>query len=63
MQEFILAENDGGKSFKRTFIIYLVNYFFSKPKNRYCNAANPKARSVIIFFKSWDKTDRVFPEN
>ncbi|KAJ8420870.1 hypothetical protein Cgig2_023870 [Carnegiea gigantea] len=37
MPEFILAKKDEGKSFKRNFIIYLVNCFFSGPKNRYCN--------------------------
>ncbi|KAJ8419596.1 hypothetical protein Cgig2_013232 [Carnegiea gigantea] len=35
MPEFILAQKDGGKSFKRNFIIYLVNSFFSRSKNRY----------------------------
>ena len=29
MPEFILSQKDGGESFKRNFIIYLVNCFFS----------------------------------
>ncbi|KAJ8434370.1 hypothetical protein Cgig2_031616 [Carnegiea gigantea] len=35
MLEFILAKKDSGVSFRRNLIIYLVNYFFSGPKNRY----------------------------
>ena len=35
MPEFISAKKDSGENFKRNFIIYLVNYFFSGPKNRY----------------------------
>ncbi|KAJ8426846.1 hypothetical protein Cgig2_010868 [Carnegiea gigantea] len=31
----ILAKKDGGESFKRNFIIYLANCFFSRPKNCY----------------------------
>ncbi|KAJ8430763.1 hypothetical protein Cgig2_009068 [Carnegiea gigantea] len=45
MPEFILAEKDGGGSFKRNFIIYLVNYFFSGPKNCYCN------KSILKYVK------------
>ncbi|KAJ8421085.1 hypothetical protein Cgig2_010319 [Carnegiea gigantea] len=37
MLEFILAKNDGTESFKRNFIIYLVNYFFSTLTNDYCS--------------------------
>ncbi|KAJ8425103.1 LOW QUALITY PROTEIN: hypothetical protein Cgig2_032216 [Carnegiea gigantea] len=37
MPEFILAKKDGSESFKRNFIIYLVNGFFSGPKNHYCS--------------------------
>ncbi|KAJ8430653.1 LOW QUALITY PROTEIN: hypothetical protein Cgig2_000644 [Carnegiea gigantea] len=37
MPKFILAKKDGGESFKRNFIIYLMNYFFSGSKNRYCS--------------------------
>ncbi|KAJ8420503.1 hypothetical protein Cgig2_024708 [Carnegiea gigantea] len=33
--EFILAKKDRDESFKRNFIIYLANCFFSEPKNRY----------------------------
>ena len=32
MPDFILAKKDVGGSFKRNFIIYLVNYFFSASK-------------------------------
>ncbi|KAJ8425614.1 hypothetical protein Cgig2_005293 [Carnegiea gigantea] len=35
--EFIPAKKDGGESFKRNFIIYLVNCIFSGQKNHYCN--------------------------
>ncbi|KAJ8419720.1 hypothetical protein Cgig2_020781 [Carnegiea gigantea] len=35
MPEFFLAKKDGGKGFKRNFIIYLLNCFFSGPKNSY----------------------------
>ncbi|KAJ8423828.1 hypothetical protein Cgig2_017391 [Carnegiea gigantea] len=35
MLEFILAQKDGGESFGRNFIIYLVNCFLSGSKNRY----------------------------
>ncbi|KAJ8439956.1 hypothetical protein Cgig2_013583 [Carnegiea gigantea] len=37
MSEFILAKKDRGESFKRNFIICLVNCFFSGLKNRYCS--------------------------
>ena len=37
MSKFILAKKDGGEGFKRNFAIYLVNYFFSKSKNRCCS--------------------------
>ncbi|KAJ8423413.1 LOW QUALITY PROTEIN: hypothetical protein Cgig2_020950 [Carnegiea gigantea] len=48
MPEFILAEKDGGKSFKRNFIIYLVNCFFSKPKNSEYN------KSILKYVKDLD---------
>ncbi|KAJ8422523.1 LOW QUALITY PROTEIN: hypothetical protein Cgig2_002552 [Carnegiea gigantea] len=35
MWEFILAEKEGGESFKRNIIIYLVDCFFCRPKNHY----------------------------
>ncbi|KAJ8421247.1 hypothetical protein Cgig2_013348 [Carnegiea gigantea] len=35
MLEFMLPKKDGGKSFKRNFIIYLVSCLFSRLKNRY----------------------------
>ncbi|KAJ8423748.1 hypothetical protein Cgig2_031338 [Carnegiea gigantea] len=35
MPEFIRSQKDEGESFKRNFIIYLVNCFFSEAKNRY----------------------------
>ena len=34
MLVFTLANKDGDKSFKRNFIIYLVNCFFNGSKNR-----------------------------
>ncbi|KAJ8430761.1 hypothetical protein Cgig2_009066 [Carnegiea gigantea] len=43
--EFILAKKDSGKSFKRNFIIYLVNCFFSGPTNRYCS------KSILKYVK------------
>ncbi|KAJ8425870.1 hypothetical protein Cgig2_028215 [Carnegiea gigantea] len=45
MLEFILAKKDGGESFKRNFIVYLVNYFFTGPKNRYCS------KSILKYVK------------
>jgi len=45
MLAFILAKKDGGKSFKRNFIIYLVDYFFGRLKNRYCG------KSILKFVK------------
>jgi len=43
--EFIMAKKDGGESFKRNFIIYLVSSSFSGPKNRYCS------KSILKFVK------------
>ncbi|KAJ8425624.1 LOW QUALITY PROTEIN: hypothetical protein Cgig2_018409 [Carnegiea gigantea] len=45
MLELILAKKDRGESFKRNFIIYLVSYFFSGPKNRNCN------KSILKYVK------------
>ncbi|KAJ8436154.1 hypothetical protein Cgig2_029766 [Carnegiea gigantea] len=45
MLEFILAQKDGGESFKRNFIIYLVNCFFSGPKSLYYS------KSILIYLK------------
>ncbi|KAJ8424214.1 hypothetical protein Cgig2_033098 [Carnegiea gigantea] len=45
MLEFILAKKDKGESFKRNFIIYLVNCCFNGPKNRYCR------KSILKFIK------------
>ncbi|KAJ8439653.1 LOW QUALITY PROTEIN: hypothetical protein Cgig2_021665 [Carnegiea gigantea] len=45
MPEFILAKKFCDESFKRKFIIYLVNYFFSGLKNRYCS------KSILKFIK------------
>ena len=45
MPEFVLVQKDGGESFKRNFIIYVVNYFFSGPKNRYCS------KSILKYLK------------
>ncbi|KAJ8420610.1 LOW QUALITY PROTEIN: hypothetical protein Cgig2_023944 [Carnegiea gigantea] len=45
MPEFILAKKDGGECFKGNFIIYLVNCFFSRPKNRYCS------KSILKYIK------------
>ncbi|KAJ8428621.1 hypothetical protein Cgig2_009147 [Carnegiea gigantea] len=46
MPEFILAKKDGGESFKRNFIIYLVNCFFSRLKNRYYNKSMKNVKDV-----------------
>ncbi|KAJ8442716.1 hypothetical protein Cgig2_011636 [Carnegiea gigantea] len=46
MPEFIMSEKDGGESFKRNFIIYLVNCFFSGAKNRYCS------KSILKYVKN-----------
>ncbi|KAJ8421665.1 hypothetical protein Cgig2_007970 [Carnegiea gigantea] len=43
--EFILVKKDRGKSFKRNFITFLVNCFFSKSKNYYCS------KSVLKYVK------------
>ncbi|KAJ8434369.1 hypothetical protein Cgig2_031615 [Carnegiea gigantea] len=45
MPEFILSPQKWGESFNRNFIIYLVNCFFSGPKNRYCN------KSILKYLK------------
>ncbi|KAJ8420955.1 hypothetical protein Cgig2_025809 [Carnegiea gigantea] len=45
MSKFILAEKDKGESFKRNFIVHLVNCFFSGPKNRYCS------KSILKYVK------------
>ncbi|KAJ8422303.1 hypothetical protein Cgig2_014528 [Carnegiea gigantea] len=45
MSEFILAKKDGGESFKRNFIIHLVNCFFSGSKNHYCS------KSILKYVK------------
>ncbi|KAJ8420076.1 hypothetical protein Cgig2_023140 [Carnegiea gigantea] len=45
MLKFILAKKDVGESFRRNFIIYLVNCLFSGPKNRYCN------KSILKYVK------------
>jgi len=45
MPEFILTEKGGGESFKRNFILYLVNCFFNRPKNRYYN------KSILKYVK------------
>ncbi|KAJ8426180.1 LOW QUALITY PROTEIN: hypothetical protein Cgig2_017108 [Carnegiea gigantea] len=37
--------NAGGKCFKKNFIIYLVNYFFSGPKSHYCS------KSILKYIK------------
>ncbi|KAJ8421699.1 LOW QUALITY PROTEIN: hypothetical protein Cgig2_002596 [Carnegiea gigantea] len=37
---------NGGESFKRNFIIYLVNCFFNGPKNRYCS------KSILKYHKN-----------
>ncbi|KAJ8421090.1 hypothetical protein Cgig2_025553 [Carnegiea gigantea] len=43
--EFILAKKDEGESFKRNFIVYLVNCFFNRAKNRYCS------KSILKYVK------------
>ncbi|KAJ8429729.1 LOW QUALITY PROTEIN: hypothetical protein Cgig2_024981 [Carnegiea gigantea] len=48
MLEFILAKKDGGERFKRYFMIYLVNCFFSRPKNCYCS------KTILKYFKDVD---------
>ncbi|KAJ8425626.1 hypothetical protein Cgig2_024281 [Carnegiea gigantea] len=45
MPEFSVAKKVRGKSFKRNFIIYLVNCFFSGPKNCYCS------KSIVKYVK------------
>jgi len=37
MSDFIFGKTNGRESYKRNFIIYLVNYFFSGLKNHYCS--------------------------
>ncbi|KAJ8427418.1 hypothetical protein Cgig2_013662 [Carnegiea gigantea] len=43
MSEFILAKKDDGESFKRNFIIYLVNYVFSG--RRTATVASPSSNT------------------
>ncbi|KAJ8425629.1 hypothetical protein Cgig2_024284 [Carnegiea gigantea] len=45
MPEFSLAKKDKGESFKRNFIIYLVTFHFSGPKNSYCS------KSILKYVK------------
>ena len=57
MPKFILAKKDGGESFKRNFIIYLVNCFFKRPKNRCCSKSILKYVKDVnqITFLDWCK--------
>ncbi|KAJ8426826.1 LOW QUALITY PROTEIN: hypothetical protein Cgig2_022607 [Carnegiea gigantea] len=45
---------DGGESFKRNFIIYLVNCFFSKPKNCYSSKSISKYLKDVSQITSLD---------
>ncbi|KAJ8424152.1 hypothetical protein Cgig2_001614 [Carnegiea gigantea] len=56
MPEFILAKKNGGESFKRNFIIYLVNCFFSGPKNCYYSKSIPKYVNNVSQIASLDWT-------
>ncbi|KAJ8419973.1 hypothetical protein Cgig2_015296 [Carnegiea gigantea] len=47
--EFILAKKDGSESFKRNFMIYLANCFFSGPKNYYCS------KTILKYIKDVDQ--------
>ncbi|KAJ8432171.1 hypothetical protein Cgig2_029012 [Carnegiea gigantea] len=49
MWEFIPAKKDGGESFKRNFIIYLLNCFFRGPNNRYCS------KSILKYVKEMNQ--------
>ncbi|KAJ8445639.1 hypothetical protein Cgig2_018580 [Carnegiea gigantea] len=55
MPEFILAQKDGGESSKRNFIIYLVNCFFSGPKNCY------RSKSILKYLKDKANNDLYAP--
>jgi len=47
--KFILVKKDSGESFKRNFIMYLVNCFLSRLKNRYCS------KSILKYVKDVNK--------
>ncbi|KAJ8427310.1 hypothetical protein Cgig2_032959 [Carnegiea gigantea] len=44
-QSSFWPKKDSGERFRRNFTIYLVNYFFSGPKNRYCS------KSILKYVK------------
>ena len=52
--EFILAQKDGGESFKSNFIIYLVNNVFSGPKNCYYSESILKYLKDMTWIASLD---------